>query len=341
MIDSAESNKRTIELMKNGYDPFLDFLKGFCILSVILTHCLDERRDYILFHYWGELAVPLFLILQAYHVFRKDKACISRHEIENMIRRIFLPFICVTIIEFLYFALATDITILGLIKRIILSGGSLGAGSYYFCVYLQFFILAPLTYWAFRRFNISLLSGGVIFTIICILTEFVLSYVNMSTNLYKLSCLRYIYLIYFGYVWSRSGIRLNVLTVSLSVVSIVFITIFRYSDITLEPVFFDAVYSWKDCHWICYFYPAFLFMFILWWIYDRFDARLKALVEKLGRYSWEIFVTQMFFFALFPKAQFLSSGNIFLTISIMSLLAFSFSILPFWVYDKYKTRKQK
>ena len=161
MPTTAENNKWTIELMKNGYDPFLDFLKGFCILSVILTHCLDERRDYVLFHYWGELAVPLFLILQSYHVFRKDRSYISKQQWINMIRRIFLPFICVTIIEIPYFVITTDTTIIGLAKWIILAGGSLGAGSYYFCVYLQFFFLVPLTYWAFRRFNINLVTGGV------------------------------------------------------------------------------------------------------------------------------------------------------------------------------------
>ena len=160
----------------------------------------------------------------------------------------------------------------------------------------------------------------------------------MRTDLYRLSCLRYIYLIYLGYVWSRGGIKLNALTVALSLVSIVFITIFRYTDITIEPVFYDAVYSWKDCHWICYFYPAFLFMFILKWAYDKFGTKLRTFVEMLGRYSWEIFVTQMFFFALFPKSQFLSSGNKLLTIGAMTLMAFSFSIIPFMLYDKYRSK---
>ena len=323
--------------MKNGYDPFLDFLKGFCILSVICHHCLMSNIDSVYFVYWGQLAVPLFLILQSYHVFRRDNVQIGKPQITKMMHRIFLPFAAVTLLEFSLCLLFRDTSLTQLAKGTILSGG-IGPGSYYFWVYLQFFFLVPLTYWAFRRFNINLITGGGIFTIICIITELACSYIDMRNDLYRLSCLRYIYLIYLGYVWSRKGIRLTFLTVSLSIVSIVFLTIFTYTDYSLEPVFHN--FSWKACHWICYFYPAFLLMFILKWAYNNFGTKIRAVVEEIGRYSWQIFLMQMFFFAMFPKGRLLDMGDHYITMTLFCFLAFAFSIIPVIAYNRIPIRNK-
>ena len=157
---TAKNNKNTIELMKNGYDPFLDFLKGFCILSVIFHHCLGPQKDILLFPYWGQLAVPLFLILQSYHVFRRTDVQIGKPQVSKMMQRIFIPFAAVTLLEFSLCLIFRDTSLIQLAKGTILSGG-IGPGSYYIWVYLQFFFLVPLTYWAFRRFNINLITGGV------------------------------------------------------------------------------------------------------------------------------------------------------------------------------------
>lgn len=317
--------EKKIELMKNGYDPFLDFLKGFCILSVIFMHCEPRFNGYVLYDYWIHLAVPLFLLLQAYHVFRKENATITKSAITKMLRRIFLPFACFTAVEFVYIAVFRDGSLRGLIKSMILAGG-IGPGSYYFWVYLQFFILAPLTYWLFRRFNISLIMGGAIFTIISIGTEIICSNMEMRTDLYRLSCMRYIYLIFLGYVWSRRGIRLNALTLTLSGVSIVFITIFTQTNLNLEPVFHN--FTKKECHWICYFYPAFLFMFMLHWAYRILPQRIRAWMVEFGHYSWHIFLMQMLFFALFPKGRLLEMGDHHFTLPLFYCIAFAFSTIP-------------
>ena len=317
--------ERKIELMKNGYDPFLDYLKGFCILSVVLNHCLGPLRSHVFFTYWGQLAVPLFLLLQSYHVFRKDYTGISKAQIGKMLHRLFLPFACVTALEFIIYLIFGNQSLIELTKSTILSGG-IGLGSYYMWIYLQFFILAPLTYWFFRRFNISLYTGGGIFIFICCVIEFIYCSIDMRYDLFRLSCLRYVFLIYLGYVWSRRGIRLNALTLLLSLVSIVFLTIFMYTDYNLEPVFHN--FSWKYCHWICYFYPAFLLMFILHWTYSIIPQRLKDLVAILGHYSWHIMLLQMFFFAMFPKDLLPGIRSHYISLLLFCCLAFGFSTIP-------------
>ena len=54
-----------IAFNKHGYDPFIDFLKGVCILFIILTHCFPEYLiEYTQFDLWGRTAVPLLILLQ-------------------------------------------------------------------------------------------------------------------------------------------------------------------------------------------------------------------------------------------------------------------------------------
>lgn len=58
-----------ITLQKEGYDPFIDYLKGVCIFLVVLAHCLPHT-EYILFPLWGDQAVPLFLLIQVFHAYK-------------------------------------------------------------------------------------------------------------------------------------------------------------------------------------------------------------------------------------------------------------------------------
>lgn len=61
---------KTILLSKEGYDPFIDYLKGVSILFVILAHCLP-LQEYILFSLWGAQAVPLFFLYKCFTLIRK------------------------------------------------------------------------------------------------------------------------------------------------------------------------------------------------------------------------------------------------------------------------------
>ena len=65
----------SITLQKEGYDPFIDYLKGVCIFLVVLTHFLPHT-EYILFPLWGDQVVPLFLLIQVFHAYKHgvDKA---------------------------------------------------------------------------------------------------------------------------------------------------------------------------------------------------------------------------------------------------------------------------
>lgn len=328
-----------IELMKNGYDPFLDWLKGFCILSVVFGHCLYMGRNEIGFPFWGMLAVPLFLILQAYHVFRKEPPCLGKKQFVKMLRRIFLLFAGMTALTFILCLIFGDMPLADLAENA-LRGGGLGPGKYYPWVYLQFFFLIPAVYWVIRRFSLSITQVCVLFTLLCAGADAAYSYIVTPTPVDELSCVRYLYLIFLGYVWSRNGIRLTPLTVALSIVSIVFLAIFKYTEWNLEPAFHqtDAWHSW--CHWICYFYPAFLFIFILRWVCNILHQKLNAIVEELGRRSWGIFLMQMCWFAVVPGGiVFRPGGERDIAMMLPDIcLSFAVSIIPVLLAHRLLTK---
>lgn len=88
--------ENAIVFNKTGYDPFITFLKGYAILCVVLAHSVPniENSGY---EFWGSMQVPLFLLIQTFHVFKKDTA---NFRIKKLWPRIILPFFILQVILF-------------------------------------------------------------------------------------------------------------------------------------------------------------------------------------------------------------------------------------------------
>lgn len=224
-----------------------------------------------------------------------------------------------------------------LLKQVIIGGG-VGPGAYYVWIYLQFYFLLPFLIRTMRGW--SKVRIGCFFTILCIVLEVLCSYVDMPGWLYRLLAIRYLFLIYLSYLWMAKGIVLNKWTVVLSGVSVVFILLFTYADINWEPCFYDS--DWKICHWPAYFYPAYLFILILHIYYKYLRPKLNHLLCMMGRYSYEIFLCQMFVFTFLPSAQRLAVvGNIYLTTILRVMLAVILCIVPVLLYKRYWAVKKQ
>lgn len=90
------NNKRLIELSfsKSGYDPFIDFIKAYAIILVVFTHCIPTSvHDYILGCLWIDVQVPLFLLIQVFHAYKKNT--IPEINANKIISRIVLPFVII------------------------------------------------------------------------------------------------------------------------------------------------------------------------------------------------------------------------------------------------------
>lgn len=320
----------TVLLNNKGYDPFIDFMKGLCIICVVLTHSISYKWQQIIgFPFWGAQAVPMFLLIQSYHYFKYEE--LPSINWRKLFRRILLPFFIVETIIALYILIAYCYGSGALttpLLALILNGGE-GRGSYYVWIYLQFaLILLPLFGWLRQKVHLSDIHWGILFILMSEGLEILCSYWNPSNQIYRLLSFRYVFLVYGGYLWAKHGIKCNWKTIILSILSLIAIYILQYKHYTFEPWIFDT--PWRYFHWCCYFFVIFLLVLLVNVLY-KIGGAFTELIKTIGKYSYEIFLFQMLVFYLFP-----SDVNKWTYLIATTLL----SIVPVLVYYKIKTKWQ-
>lgn len=327
--------------MLNGYDPFIDYVKGICILFVILTHNLPYQ-DEILFPFWGAQAVPCFLLLQVFHAYKKGILSPISINIKKVFNRIIRPYLIISILSFLMLCLVSNGTWLSILKGGIVCGGY-GPGSYYVWVYLQFMSLIVLcrklfvNYTGWKLLMIFVLLSS-LFECLCYFASLLFSdNQQFFSAFYRLSFFRYFFLIYLGYMLVVNRYRSLVVFLFLNFLSLLFIFLFQYSGIKMAPFFYDND-AWRICHWICYFYVFSGFLYLLKYLFENCNFR-SALLLQMGKYSYEIFLCQMFVFTFFKieYLNFLSSGMRTLFYILFTTLL---SIVPVLLYKKIISYKR-
>jgi len=276
----------TISFNTKGYDVFIDFIKAYAIMCVLFGHTF-LWLDKVGYGVWAGMQVPLFILVQAFHWYKKDKPVIN---FVKILKRVIFPFF---VIEFLTVGIAL---LFGLnnaneLKTLALSGGGYGPGSYYPWIYLQVAILLPLFSPLLCRFSkwVSL----IIFIIICQLFEFLFSIIDLPENIYRLLAVRYIFLVPLGWLWAKEGIVINWKTILLSILSLFAILYFEYLSVHDEPWFFTT--KWQFHRWPCYFFLAYGFTGILNIVWKRlvnYELIIKY-IKVLASSSYEIFLVQM------------------------------------------------
>lgn len=131
--------------------------------------------------------------------------------------------------------------------------------------------------------------------------EVLSSIIHISEPVYRLLCLRYLFLIYLGIEWVQEGIVINAKTLLLSLMSIAAIINFTYFDPSLEPFFFKT--AWRYHRWICYYYVAYLLAWLLSLAYNtiRNVNWLDRFFKTIGEASYEIYLIQMAVFVVFNR----------------------------------------
>ncbi|OUP30927.1 hypothetical protein B5F25_12835 [Bacteroides sp. An19] len=330
------NNQFKIPLKTEGYDPFIDFLKGVCIFFVVFAHCFSiDRLDDLVWPLWAVPTVPLFLIIQVFHAYKKGIENVSfSYKLKKLFNRILRPFLIILCIQIIIAYLKEPNWLL-ILKRIATEGGGLGPGSYYIYIYIQFFFLLPIFAFLFCRCkNIS--WQFVIFISLSMIIEFVCSYWHMKEYLYTLLFFRFTFLFLLGYLWVRKGVVINKITLMLSFISIIFLLFFTYTrnSLNLEPIFYKHTY-WSFYHWVCYFYPAYLFVFILYKTYLYINKCFQSLFIKIGKCSYEILLCQMLVFSYLPLTEDLNFiGCRYITAILRIILAIILSIGPVFAYKK-------
>lgn len=311
MSEDLHRHESRIEFSKIGRDLSLDFVKGICILLVLIHHTttLQFHQDSF-FYIWGYPAVPLFLLIQVFHTYKKGVEQ-RKWNVLRIWKRAIWPFVLVELVITVYLMLAHPMASWRSITTYLVYWGGGGPGSYYPWVYIQFAFLLPLLMPLFRHLKGVWLAA--VFLLLSIGGEVLCNMAHLPEWQYRLLFIRYIFLIYLGYQMVIRSVSMNLLTVVLSVGSLIALYFFEVKDFRLEPFFYYAE-NWKTFHWICYFYIAYLMLYLLCKFFYWLPAnnKIENAICVLGEHSYAIYIFQLFYFVViapFVREQLEVIGN--------------------------------
>ena len=299
-----------------------DYIKGWSILFVILTHCWPRWfRSALLFNTWGQMAVPLFLLITSALYFRHGVPRSVRFNFRKLFERAIKPYLFLVAIVFVLSLIIRIQTFHSALSLLIHKGG-FGPGSYYVPMFVIFSMILPLT----NSFWHSRVKRCVLYCLFIGLS--VLSIAYVPEEIYRILPIRYLLLIPLGFIWAQYGIKLNYLTISLSLISFIFLLLFHYSSINFYPIFWTKE-PWDYANWICYFWPAFFLPFVFRYLMALNLLHTNLFFQWLGKRSFEIFLTQMTVFYFIRQINFITSHLV-----LYCLLSLVLSILPIYLYEK-------
>lgn len=281
----------SITFSKSGYDPFIDCIKAYAIICVLIGHTLPVTN--FAYGLWAGMQVPLFILVQVFHFYKKEDTCLN---IKKIFQRVVMPFLVIGVLEFIVLCILNGgYDCKSLIISWLLDGGGYGPGSYFPITYVQIALLLPCFQRVFNRLNRTQVIW--FFLVLAEGLEVLCSLIYLPEWLYRLLAIRYLFLILLGWFWVREGIVLNRRMVVLSILSALAIIYFEYLavyfDIDTEPWFFKT--DWTFHRWPCYYFCAYGLVFLLHLIWEWLQKTewISNLVKELAKSSYEIFLVQM------------------------------------------------
>lgn len=316
---------------------FIDVLKGICIIFVIITHAgwTEEYSKHLLFPFWIGMAVPFFMLVSGY-VYTKsffnngiltlDAAYNKKYLLKNLIRYT-IPYLVSFFIEFAVKLVlfvqnpTTDKkTFLVNVMNLFFQGGS-GPGGYYYPVMIQMVFLFPIIYTFVKKYNFK---GIIIVAFLSFFFEVLKFPYMVNESQYRLLLYRYFMLIAFGSYYAMN--KMNQKMWILSLIGFCFILLFNYTN--YNPKIF-LWWTGTTMFPVLFIVPIFGFLV---------EKNIKcALLEKIGKASYNIFLTQMVYYSYlyFSKKEFCN----FYIKSLISILICVLVGIVFYEIENRITKK--
>ena len=322
-----------IKFQTTGHDEFIDFIKSYAILCVILGHTFP-LLDKIGYGIWAGMQVPLFILIQTFHYLKKERS--FKINISKILGRVAVPFIIAEILTFIVALLVKKENASILIQEFIQRGGY-GPGSYYPYIYLQITLLLPFFAILLKHsstVNSPMVQSSefrvqsllIVFLLLSEGCEILFSLTDFPDTIYRILAIRYIFLIYLGWLWVKDGVTINKTTILLSVLSLCAIIYFEYGPIDNEPWFYST--GWRFHRWPCYFFVANGFIAILHyvWKYLKNNKFIVNAVKTIASATYEIFLMQMSVIYLFTTKSITFTTNVMLRYIIWLVIVWTISV---------------
>jgi len=293
---------------------FLDVLKGILIVFVIILHCsLENSKSTIyqyIYAYIIAFAVPMFLFVSGYvsalSFARKGISLEKAYEAKNLFPRLIrfiVPFSLFYICEWFIFRL-NGIYQVNIIEYGVLEffkkwfSGGVGMGSYYFPMMLQFVFMFPVVFFFIKKYEYKGLIGCFI---VNALYEFMKASYGMNEGEYRLLIFRYIYIIAAGCYLAlnyekKAKIRIEVIKL---LTGIGFVYLFNFTGYSPKIITYWSTTSFLTCLYIC---P------IMNLLVKKVHFGFKP-IEYIGRFSFDIFLVQMIYYAVYADRIYSISDN--------------------------------
>lgn len=205
-------------MTQKHYIPIIDYLKAFAIVLVTTTHFFTyDEKDFLLFIYVIQMGMPLFMFISSYnfamsatrHGFTSLADLYAPAQMKKHFGAILPAYILMFVFEFLWTMLAGSRYSVGEVLSAFISGGLNGGshGGYFFCIYWQFLLFAPLLYLLLRRYPTQTLFAALV---IDMAYEWLVGAIDIPRDLNRLLFVRYLFIATFGLYFNlyRSRVRL-------------------------------------------------------------------------------------------------------------------------------------
>ena len=274
----------------------IDLIKGVCILFVCFTHYAWEgaERRALLFSWWIDMAVPIFMILSGYvyekALIRKNINSLSQSytitEILSKVIRFTVPVLFVYIVTLISDANKHSKIPYDVFKTF-LQGGR-GQGAYYYPVMMQAIFVLPVIGIIVKRYE----EKGLL---ICLIANVIYEILHVAYNIpvecYRLLMLRYIFVAASGcYIALGKQVPAGIPT---AMFCGGFLFLFAYLYLGYKPM--------CVIHWTGTSFAASMYIIPFVWFLIRKCKWHIAPLELLGKASYNIFVMQMlYYYAVAP-----------------------------------------
>lgn len=289
--------RRAIRLFQNGYEPYIDYLKGYFMLCIVFAHsCLiwPPLLGFSLYPFWACAPEGAFMLICFLNLTRNGLWG-AKFKFSKVLRKIVMPFLLIQFLIMLFRLMRNSPHVVWSEMPSVFIDGGYGPGSYFPWVYIQFYLISFAILPLMKNINDGRLTF--LFVLLSMGIEILCSLIHIAEPIYRILVLRYLFLTYMAYLIGKYGLIMNKKRLFVGIISFSFIIVFCYLQLDLEPIFFNS--KWRTDHGVIYPYLSFILFYAIYLIYSKWEnSTFNKVMIRIGHASYGIFLIQLVWFYL-------------------------------------------